>query len=161
RIKLVSGYVGTSNIALAMERGEVQGMIGPDWDGWKASKPDWVRDKKVRAIMQIAITRHLDLIDVPTVLEFARNSDDRSVLEFVIARQIHSRPFATSPGTPDSVVATLREAFAKMAVSAAFVADIQKASVTVQFTPGQDVQAWADKIYASPKAVIDRATAEL
>jgi tripartite-type tricarboxylate transporter receptor subunit TctC len=161
RIKLVSGYVGTSTIALAMERGEVQGVIGADWDGWKASKPDWIRDKKLRVIVQIALTRHPDLIDVPSVLDFAKNPDDRAVLELLISRQKYSRAFATSPGSPEPVVAALREAFARMASDAAFLADTEKAGVTVHFAPGPEIQAWVDKVYAYPRATIDRATAEL
>jgi tripartite-type tricarboxylate transporter receptor subunit TctC len=161
RIKLVSGYVGTANIALAMERGEVQGIVGLDWDGWKASKPDWVRDRKSRVLMQIALTRHPDLAEVPSVMDFARSSDDREVLELIIARQRYSRAFATAPGTPDATVTALREGFDRMAASAGFVTDAQKASVNIHFVPGQEIQSWADSIYAYPKDAIERATAEL
>src|SRR3989442_4574470 len=48
RIKLVKGYPGTAGIALAMERGEVQGMIGDDWASVKANKANWLRENKVR-----------------------------------------------------------------------------------------------------------------
>jgi len=161
RIKLVSGYVGTSTIALAMERGEVQGMIGLDWDGWKASKPDWVRDKKMRVLMQIALTRHPDLAEVSSVLDFAKNSDDLSVLELVISRQRYSRAFATAPGTSDPTVSILREAFAKMTASTPFTLDAERTAVNIHFVPGQDIQAWANRIYAYPRATIERATAEL
>jgi len=161
RIKLVSGYVGTANIALAMERGEVQGIVGLDWDGWKASKPDWIRDRKSRVLMQIALTRHPDLGEIPSVTDFARSVDDREVLELIISRQRYSRAFATAPGTPDPTVNALRDAFAKMTASAAFAADVQKSGVNIHFVPGQDVQSWADSIYAYPRAAIERATAEL
>ena len=55
-----------------MERGEVQGMIGDDWASLKANKSDWLRDKKIRVLMQLTASRHADLLDVPTVGEFAR-----------------------------------------------------------------------------------------
>src|SRR5205085_7577830 len=106
-IKPVSGYVGTSTIALAMERGEVQGAIGADWDGWKVSKPDWIRDNKLRVLVQIALSRNPDLPGIPTVLELAKTDGDRAVLELLISRQKYSRAFATSPGTPQPVVASL------------------------------------------------------
>ncbi len=98
KIKLVSGYIGTSNVALAMERGEVQGMIGQDWDGLLASKSDWVRDKKLRLLLQIALKRRADLADAPTVLELAKTPADKEVLELFISRQVYSRPFTAPPG---------------------------------------------------------------
>jgi hypothetical protein len=50
RTKVVKGYPGTAGVALAMERGEVQGMIGDDWASIKANKADWLRDRKVRIL---------------------------------------------------------------------------------------------------------------
>jgi tripartite-type tricarboxylate transporter receptor subunit TctC len=161
KIKLVSGYVGTSNIALAMERDEVQGVVGADWDGWKASKPDWLRDGKLRVLMQIAIERNPDLADVPSMLDFATSPDRRSVLRFLISRQRYSRAFATAPGTPDRIVKTLRAAFARMAADDAFAADARKMAATIHFVHGKDVQAWPDEVYAYPSEIIERATLEL
>ncbi|HWG07321.1 MAG TPA: tripartite tricarboxylate transporter substrate-binding protein, partial [Beijerinckiaceae bacterium] len=123
KIKLVSGYIGTANVALAMERGEVQGMIGQDWDGLKASKADWIRDGRIRPLMQIALQRRDDLKDVPTVMEFAKNPEDKSVLELFIAREMYSRPFTAPPGVSPAVLATMRQAFAKMAKDPDFRAD--------------------------------------
>src|SRR5712671_1773567 len=48
-------------------RGEVQGMIGDDWASIKANKANWLREKKVRILMQMTSARHPDLPDVPTV----------------------------------------------------------------------------------------------
>jgi len=136
-------------------------MVGLDWEGWKASKPDWVRDKKMRVLIQIALARHQDLADVPSVLDFAKNEDDLSVLKLIISRQRYSRAFATAPGTPDAAVRALRDAYAAMVASVPFAADVEKAGVNINFVPGADIQAWAESIYAYPRATIERATAEL
>src|SRR6185312_2476910 len=53
KIKLVKGYPGTAGIALAMERGEVEGMIGDDWASVKSNKADWLREKKINVLMQM------------------------------------------------------------------------------------------------------------
>src|SRR5262249_32429799 len=53
RMKLVRGYNGTSSIMLAMERGEVQGMCGMVYAALQAAHPDWLRDNRVRTLMQI------------------------------------------------------------------------------------------------------------
>ena len=69
----MKGYPGTAGIALAIERGEVQGSIGEDWDGLKVSKGRWIDDKLIRVLMQLTLTKHPDLPDVPLASEFAKN----------------------------------------------------------------------------------------
>lgn len=160
KIKLVNGYVGTSGIALAMERGEVQGMIGPEWDGLVLSKPDWLRDKKVRLLMQIALDRRSDLRDVPTVLEFAKTPEDRSVLELFIMREIYSDAFTAPPGIPAAVLAAYRQAFAQMAKDPAFLADAAKVGAEIEPASGEDLEALAQRIYAYPPEIIARAKKE-
>ena len=161
KVKLINGYVGTSNVFLAMERGEVQGMVGLDWDGVKSSKGDWVRDKKIRMLMQIAQTRAPDLPDVPTVLDFARTPADRQVLELFLGRQKYARPFAAPPGLPDAVVAALRDGFAKVAQDVDFIREATAAHSPINYVPGEEVDALAQRIYASPPELIQRAAQEL
>jgi tripartite-type tricarboxylate transporter receptor subunit TctC len=160
KIRLVNGYIGTSNVALAMERGEVQGMIGQDWDGLKSSKPDWLRDKKLRILMQIALQRRSDLTDVPTVMEFTKSPEDRSVLELFISRETYSRPFTAPPGLSPAVLATLRQAFAQMAKDPAFLADAAKVGADITLGSGEDIEALSQRIYAYPPDIIARATTE-
>ncbi len=161
KIKLVTGYVGTANVFLAMERGEVQGMVGQDWDGVKTSKSDWLRDNKLRLLMQIALARAPDLPNVPTVMEFAKDPADRQVLELFVGRQKYARPFAAPPGLPEPILAALRDAFAKMSVDREFLADAETSKLPIIFAPGPDVVKLAETIYAAPPALIERAIGEL
>src|SRR5436309_1081759 len=55
KFEVVSGYQGTVDIALAMERGEVDGTCGWDWSSVKSQKSDWVRDKKINVLVQVAL----------------------------------------------------------------------------------------------------------
>lgn len=160
KIRLVNGYIGTGNVALAMQRGEVQGMIGQDWDGLKSSKPDWIRDKKLRVLMQIALQRRGDLADVPTVMEFAKTPEDKSVLELFIARQVYSRPFTAPPGLSSAVLATLRQAFTAMAKDPTFLSDAAKVSADIRLGAGEDIETLSQRIYSYPPDIITRARAE-
>src|SRR5262245_58890665 len=58
RMKLVRGYNGTAAIMLVMERGEVEGMCGMVYAGLQAAHPDWLRERKVRTLMQIGLERN-------------------------------------------------------------------------------------------------------
>jgi hypothetical protein len=55
RFRIISGYPGGNDVNLAMERGEVGGRGSNSWASWKATKPDWLRDKKIFILVQIAI----------------------------------------------------------------------------------------------------------
>lgn len=161
KIRLVKGYPGTAGIALAIERGEVQGMIGDDWASVKANKADWLREKKIRILMQMTAQRHPDLPDVPTVGEFAKDETKRHVLELFVLRQTYGRPFLAPPGTPAPVVAAYREAFDKVVRDPGFLHDAEKAKLIIKVASGKDVTALVNRIYASPKPVIDEASALL
>ena len=65
KFKIVTGYPGGNPVNLAMERGEVGGRVN-SWASWKATKPDWLREKKIFVIVQIALKRDPELADVPT-----------------------------------------------------------------------------------------------
>src|SRR5262249_29271868 len=88
RTKVVKGYAGTTGIALAMERGEVQGMIGDDWASIKANKAAWLREGKVRILLQMTAARHADLPDVPPAGEVAKDEDKGRVLALFVAAEV-------------------------------------------------------------------------
>ena len=161
RIKVVKGYSGSTGIALAMERGEVQGMIGDDWDGFKASKASWVREKKVRILMQMAQTRHPDLADIPLADEFAKDDANRQVLRLFVARQKYGRPFLAPPGIPQPMVAAWGAAFDKLVTDPGFMHDAAQAQLTIKPATSAQVTALVEEIHALPKPVIDRAGALL
>ncbi len=55
QFELVTGYKGTAEIGLAVERGEVDGLCGWDWSSLKSQKSDWLRDKKLNILVQVAL----------------------------------------------------------------------------------------------------------
>jgi tripartite-type tricarboxylate transporter receptor subunit TctC len=159
RVTMVKGYPGTTGIALAMERGEVQGMIGDDWASVKANKSDWLREKKVRILMQMTSARHADLPDVPVVGEFAKDEDKRQVLELFVLRQKYGRPFLAPPGTPAPVLAVYHEAFQKLVNDAEFLGEATRAQLIIKAGSGEEVTALVNRIHDSPKRVIEQANA--
>jgi tripartite-type tricarboxylate transporter receptor subunit TctC len=159
KTKLVRGYPGTAGISLAMERGEVQGMIGDDWASIKANKASWLSEKKVRILMQMTADRHADLADVPLASEFAKDEDNRQVLALFVARQKYGRPFLAPPGTPDAVADVYREAFAKLVTDGEFLRDAQQAQLIIKAAPGAEVTALVQSLHTLPREVIEKASA--
>jgi tripartite-type tricarboxylate transporter receptor subunit TctC len=158
KTKVVRGYPGTAAITLAMERGEVQGVIGDDWASIKANKADWLREGKIHILLQLTAERHPDLPDVPLASEFALNERDARVLALFVERQHYGRPFLAPPGTPAPMVAAYREAFAKLVRDPEFIRETDAARLIIKPATGEEMAALVERIYANPRPVIDEAT---
>jgi tripartite-type tricarboxylate transporter receptor subunit TctC len=161
KFKIVSGYPGGNDVNLAMERGEVGGRGSNSWASWKATHPQWLAEKKVYILVQIALKRNPELPDVPTMMELAKNEDDRAVLAFLSADTPISRAYVTTPGTPPDRVAALRRAFDATMKDPAFLAEAQKANVDISPSTGEEAQKFSDLIANTPPAVVARAKAIL
>ncbi len=158
KIKVVKGYAGTAGIALAMERGEVQGMLGDDWASIKANKAAWLREKKVRILLQMTAQPHPDLPAVPTVEQFATSEDNRRALHLFVARQQYGRPFLAPPEVPQPVIAAYQQAFKEVVADPEFVREAAQAQLIIKMAPAEEVTRLVDAIYAYPKPVIEQAT---
>ena len=161
KTRTVRGYPGTAGITLAMERGEVQGVIGDDWASLKANKGDWLRDQKIRILLQLTAARHADLPDVPLAAEFATSEFNARVLALFVERQQYGRPFLAPPGTPAAIVAAYREAFGRLAKDAEFLREAEMARLIIKIDSGEEVAARVNRIYDNPKPIIEQATALL
>ena len=111
KIKMIPGYHGTKQGMLAMERGEVAGNIGITWASLKATNGAWLREHKVRVIIQYGLAKHPELPGVPWIYDYAKNDAERAAMDLVFSNQEFGRPFLTPPGVPEAVVKTLRTAF--------------------------------------------------
>ena len=117
KFKIVLGYKGGNEINLAMERGEVQGRATA-WEGWTASNPDWLRDKKVIHLVQLGPKKLPEIGDnVPLLRDLITDSDDLKIVDFLGLSLATGRALYAPPGVPMDRVAGLRTAFEKMMVS--------------------------------------------
>ena len=156
---VVAGYRGTPDMALALERGEIDGMCGWDWSSFKSQKPDWLRDNKANVLLQVSVDEHPELtkMGVPTVWKYVDNETDRKVVELVVSQTIFHRSYIAPPETPPAQLAVLRAAFDKTMVDKQFLEEAEKARIDIEPLPGAKVQDVIAKLYASPKDIIDRA----
>ena len=159
RFKLVLGYPGSTEMVLAMERGEVEGNCGLGWTLIKLRHADWVREGKINILFQWALEKHPDLAAVPLIVDAAKSAEDRQVFEFLLAPQEMGRPFFAPPGVPAERVAALRAAFARTLQDPQFLAEAERMGLEVQLRDGEHVQRLVERIYASSPEVIARAKA--
>jgi tripartite-type tricarboxylate transporter receptor subunit TctC len=109
--RLVTGYPGTPELSLAMERGEIDGRCGWSWASIKWEKGDWVAGNKLNVLVQMAFAKAPDLPNVPLITDVAQNEEQRQILKLVFSRQVTGRPFVAPPGLPADRKLALRIAF--------------------------------------------------
>jgi hypothetical protein len=161
KFEIIAGYKGTDEILLAMEKGEVEGICGFEWVSLISQKPDWIRDKKVNVLVQMALDESAEIgkLGVPTIWKFIKNEDDRHLFEFLVSEQQFQRPFLLPPGTPKERVDVLRAAFDAMVKDSDFLAFAKKTGVSVSPATGAAVQAMVEKLYATPAKLVERSEA--
>jgi tripartite-type tricarboxylate transporter receptor subunit TctC len=161
RMKVVRGYGGPGVIMLAVERGEVQGMCGSVLTFVSAQHPDWLRDHKVRMLIQIGLQRSSRMGDTPFVMDFAKSEDDKRLLRLLVGWNIMGRPFLAPPGIPADRKAALLKAFDDTMQDPDFRADAARQRLEVSPIGAGRIDAFLADVYATPKPLVDRAAAIL
>lgn len=128
RLRVVYGYKTSREIDLAAERGEVQGRAGVSYNSITSARPEWLAEKKINIIIQMGLTKHPDLPNVPNILDVVTNPTDRTAIELLLAPSEMGRPYVTPPEVPAERMAMM---------------------------PGKEVEALMKRIYtnASPDVV--------
>jgi tripartite-type tricarboxylate transporter receptor subunit TctC len=159
KIKVVIGYPGTSDVTLALERGEIQGNGGWAWSSFMVQRPTWLRDKFVVPVLQLSLQRVPELGDtVPSIFDYARDDETRQALELIFSPDTIGRPFFAPPGIPAEATAMLRRAFAALPNDPAFLATAEKTKLDLSYMGGEALQQLVDRIAAATPAAVALAT---
>src|SRR4029079_4068910 len=108
--RIISGYKGTSDSRLAMQRGEVHALSMP-WPVLKNEGAEWLEKKEINLILQTGIDKHPDLQTLPRMVDLARNDDERKLLALFSSPSTIGRSVVAPPDLPKERTAELRKAF--------------------------------------------------
>lgn len=163
QFEIVAGYPGSAEIALAMERGEVDGICGLDWSSLKAQRPDWLRDNRMNVLVQAGLEADPELVKlgVPQIWEFVEGDENKKIVELVVAQQEFGRPYLLPPGTPEYQVKILSKAFDKTMQDPQFLADAAKVALSIQPASGEAVQSAVTKIYSATPEILAKTRAAI
>ncbi len=158
KFKIVTGYPGTREILVAMERNEVHGVCGTGWDAMVSQRPDWLATGFIRVLVQENLdgSEMFNKMGVPRSIDLAKTDEARQIIQLAYAQQAFGRPYILPPGTPADRVTALRKAFMAATQDAELLAEAQKMRVEVRPLSGEDIEALVNKMYALPRAVIER-----
>jgi tripartite-type tricarboxylate transporter receptor subunit TctC len=155
KFKLVGGFPASSDVFLAMERGEVDGIC-ESLDSIKIRRPDWIPSGKVAILFQGGAEPNPELKDVPFVRDLARTPEQKQAIEFLYAGQGIGRPFVAPPDLPAERLKMLRDAFNATMKDADFIAETKKSKLELEPEDGEHLAALIAKIYATPKPIVDK-----
>jgi tripartite-type tricarboxylate transporter receptor subunit TctC len=156
KFKIIAGYQDGPSILVALQRGEVHGRCGWSWSSIVSQHPEWIRDETINVFVQVP-NKHNDLPTIPLAPDLAKSDDDRQAIEFLFGHLAMSRSYALPPGVPAERLAALRAGFDAMVKDDAVKADFVKAHHELNPSSGEDIQARVNRIYGTPKHVVDRA----
>jgi len=154
RLKLVSGYPGTNDATLAMERGEVNGVCGISWSTAKARHSDWMKANKVNMPVQFGLRKEADIPQVPAVMDLVKGEQQTKMVRLILAGQAMARPYAAPPGIPDDRRRALIAAFDATMKDPEFLAEAEKLQADVSPVTAGEIEKLLAEVYATPKDVI-------
>jgi tripartite-type tricarboxylate transporter receptor subunit TctC len=154
-LKPVTGYRGSSDMFLAIERKEADGRFTAI-SVLQAVRPGWLKPGAMRVFLQFArATRHRLLPEVPTARELAPSDFARDLIELAEIPYFIDRPFAAPPGLPAERAKVLQDAFVATHKDAGYLAEAHKLMIDVSPIDAAGVRRAIERIGAASPETLD------
>lgn len=161
RFKLISGYRGVSDIDKALEAGELHGR-GGSLASWLTRKPEWVKEGKVKFLVQIGLSKTPKLPEsVPLLSDLGTTDEEKAILKFMSAAVRIGRSVFTMQNVPEDRVAALRKAFDMTMNDPAFLAEAKKRALDINPMSGIELQKVIKDVVETPKPMVNKIRAAL
>jgi len=161
KFKLVKGYKGTSEAALAVERGELDGIAYWSLGSLATLHQHWLDGKSINVLFHTGAGAHPALPGTPSIRDYATNPVDLEALDFILAREALGRPFFSSPDLPADRVAVLRSAFEAAMKDPELIRDANTRKLEISLVTGSEVEALLNRANAASPDTLARVKAAL
>jgi tripartite-type tricarboxylate transporter receptor subunit TctC len=161
KYKIVTGYAAQDPIFLAMERGEVEGCGNSSWSNLPLVHPQWFAEKQVNILVQLGLAKNPDIPDVPLIMDYAKNEEQRQILTVLMGPKQFAYPYFMAPGIPADRAAAVEKAFLATMDDKEFKEEIRKIRGEFQPSSGADMHTFFEKIYALSPEVVEKTRALL
>jgi tripartite-type tricarboxylate transporter receptor subunit TctC len=161
KMRIISGYPGSNEISLAIDKKEVQGVCGIGWSSVSSSRPQWIDGAETKIIAQegLSSSPQLDKLGVAMAISRARTEEQKQVMNLFYAPLKFGRPFVMAPGIPPERADAIRNAFMQAMKDPQLVADAEKMRIDIGAVDGKDVRKLVEQLYASSPSVVEKARA--
>jgi len=159
KFRLVTGYPGSNEIILAIERNEVQGACGIGWSSVAPQRARLPDSGRTRLIAQLASPGHREMnrMGIPLAIDFARTDEDRQVMDLIYSQLVFGRPYILPPNVPADRVAALRKAFMDTFRDPEIIVEAARMQLDIDALSGDEVQAEVAKAFTTPRNIVERA----
>jgi tripartite-type tricarboxylate transporter receptor subunit TctC len=145
-VRQISGYPGSNEQRLALERGELEGNCG----SWTAIPQDWIVNHRIDALVRFSPKRPADMpASVPFVNDLATSQEQKDLLDILNGSGELGRPFIVAKPVPADRVKILRAALEATLKDAGFLADAQKQNLLLDPVSGDEAEKIIATIYAA------------
>ena len=159
KFRVIEGYADNPSLGVAMENGEIMGRAGWFLSSVMGTQAKAVEEGKLRILVQVALDKNPQLPNVPLIAEYIKDPEKLAQLQFALSWLPMGRPFVAPPGVPAERVKLLRDAFMKTFADPELLAEAKKLNLDFSPISGEDIQALLERLYATPRPVIDRVRA--
>jgi tripartite-type tricarboxylate transporter receptor subunit TctC len=156
KYRIVSGYKGSADVKIALNRGEVHGICGLPLSTITSHWRDDYESGNFRPVIQLSGRKHPDLKSIPHVDDYARSPEDLQVFGLIFGMQALGRFYVSPPALPAERRDALRSALAAAMKDPQFLADAARTKIDINPSSGADVEAFVARVSASSPAVIER-----
>ena len=159
KFKVITGYKSSSEVDLAMQKGEVQGKIGWTWGNLNSgSTVDWVKNHTVTVFIQLGLEKSPKIpSDVPLLLDLAKSTEDAQLMRLIFGTTATGYPSFMGPKVSDERVEAIRQAFRDTMKDPDFRKAMEQQKLEIDPIEGEDVANMVKKIFDVPPSVIERA----
>ena len=158
KFRIVTGYTSSSEIYLAMDRGEVVARSGtvPSIINWHA---DWLAQGKIRILAQVGLKRDAQMPDIPLISELAATAEQQEVLRLISSPAALGQPYYAPPGVPAERIALLRAAFMETLQDADLLAEAAKIQAEIEPMSGEQLTEIVRSVISAPAHIVEKARA--
>jgi tripartite-type tricarboxylate transporter receptor subunit TctC len=142
KFNVVSGYQGTAQVRLAMQRREVDGDF-TNWESVIATRRDMVGAKGDDRLLPLLIHARLtepEVRNTPLFSEILVNDLDAATYKAYMAQMEYQRPLTVAPGTPRDRLEILRRAFKATVADPEFQAQANKSKLDITYVSGEEAE---------------------
>jgi tripartite-type tricarboxylate transporter receptor subunit TctC len=158
KFKVILGFNGTTDVGLAMERGEIEGSATP-LESLTSYRANWVRDRKIKILLQYTARRDPEMTDIPAMVELGGSDEARAILSFFASAADIGRSIVAPPSMPPGTVRTLRRSFDAMFADPGFLDDVRRAGIPLKPLTGERLQEVVADVAKFPPALVRKARA--
>lgn len=157
KLKIITGYRGSSSLKLAVEKGEVHGVCGMSHSTFKASWTDMLDRGQLKLIIQLYGRPLPELPGIAHLDAYLKTAEQRQIVDLVYGLQLLGRIFAAPPGTTVARTNALRTAFDAAMKDDELLAEAIRTRIDIIPDTGAEVERTIKGFYQSSPAIVEKA----